>query len=274
MGPIVTVEATAESGTRVLPLILDEGNRQLLVGWISGHPSLEPVELAGEISETTFDVCILDKAAFQKHHEELRTKKTVTAPVLLPYLLLCPGAESDIVETDAGQLADNVVTETVDELVTMPIQQAELHWRLTALLRIREQSLTLHDRKRDLERQADLFESTQDIAGIGAWQYDIDADEWWWSTEFRRIHDLPEGTPPSPNESFQCYHPEDRPTVESAFETAVEDGEPYDLDIRLTDTGDTVRWVRTIGKPHRTDGELTCVRGTVQDITGRESHRQ
>lgn len=271
---MVTPEATSDPGTRVLPLILDGGNRQLLVEWIDGHPSLEPVELADGIGETRFDVCILDKAAFQKHHDKLRTKKTTTAPVLLPYLLLLPDSESDIVETDAGQLADNVVTETVDELVTMPIQQAELHWRLAALLRLREQSLTLHDRKRELERQVDVFKTAQDITNVGAWEYDIDADEWWWSDEFRRIYSLSPDTPPSQTESFQYYHPEDRPIIEEAFDTAVEDGEPYDLDLRLTDAENNHLWVRTIGEPQHVDGELSSVRGIVQDITERKDRQR
>jgi PAS domain-containing protein len=263
----MTVEATSESRTRVLPLVLDGGNRQLLVEWIDGHPSLEAVELADGIGETTFDVCILDEAAFQKHHDELRTKKTATAPVLLPYLLLCPESGADIIETDAGHLADNVVTGTIDELVTLPIQQAELHWRLAALLRLRDQSLTLHNRKREVERQLDLFETAQETADVGAWKYDIDAEDGWWSDEFRRIHGLPEDTPPSPDEMFQCYHPEDRPSIEDAFETAVEDGEPYDLDLRLTGVEDDHRWVRVVGEPQRVDGQLTCVRGSAQDIT-------
>ncbi|ESS06266.1 MAG: PAS sensor histidine kinase [uncultured archaeon A07HB70] len=270
----MTPEPTTGSGTRVLPLILDGGNRRLLVEWIDGHPSVEPVELADGIGETTFDVCILDKAALQKYHDTLRTKKKTTAPVLLPYLLLLPESESDVVETDAGQLADNVVTETVDELVTMPIEQAELHWRLTALLRLRDQSLTLHSNNRDLERQVDLFETAQDIANVGAWEYDTDTEEWWCSDEFRRIHGVSADTPLSQTESFQYYHPEDRPTIESAFEAAVEDGEPYDLDLRLTDAENNHRWVRTIGEPQSVDGETSSVRGIVQDITERVDRQQ
>ncbi len=267
-------DPTPRSQTRILPLVVDTGNRQLLVEWVDDHPSYEPVELADGIRETTFDACIIDKTAFQKHYDELRAKKTATAPVVTPYLLLLPECGSDIIETDAGQLADNVVTETVDELVTMPIQQAELHWRLAALLRLRDQSLTLYNRKRDLERRVELLETAQDIARVGAWEYDIDADEWWWSDEFRRICGLPEGTPLSPEASFQCYHPDDRPVVEDAFETAVEDGEPYDLELRVTDAENDHRWVRTRGKPQHVDGEPTCVRGTVQDITEhKDRHR-
>lgn len=270
----MTPERTTESRSRVLPLVSDSGNRQLLVEWLDGHPSYETVDLAGGIDETAFDVCILDKTAFEEHLDALQAKKTATAPVLLPYLLLLPESNPEIIDMDAGRLADNVITETIDELVALPIQQAELHWRLSALLRLREQSLTLRERERELERQVDLFEKAQDIANVGAWEYDVDAEEMWWTDEVNRIHALPEDTTPSSERSLQHFHPEDRPVIENAFETAVEEGEPYDLELRFIDAEDTHRWIRTRGEPQYEDGELTRVRGTIQDITERKERER
>jgi hypothetical protein len=215
----------------------------------------ESVDVTTDIDSTTFDVCILDKEAFQKHRSGLRKKKSAAEPVVLPYLLLLPDSGADVIETDDGQLIDNVVTETIDELVSMPIRKAELHWRLKALLRLREQSLTLRENQRKLERQVDLFEKSQQIANVGAWEYDIRADEGWWTEETRRIHALPAGTEPSLELSFQHYHPNDRPALKQAFETAVEDGEPYDLELRFIDAEDNHRWIRTRGEPHYTEGD-------------------
>ena len=260
----------SDARSRVLPLISDTGNRQLLVEWIEDHPSYEAVELAETISDTDFDVCIIDKGAFEEHLDALRAKKTTAAPVLLPYLLLLPESGSEIIDTDAGRLADNVVTEAIDEIVTLPIQQAELHWRLSALLRLRKQSLTLRERERELERQVDLFEKAQDIANVGAWEYDIDAEEGWWTDEVYRIHALSDDTTPSPEISLRHFHPDDRATIKEAFETAIEEGEPYDVEVRLINAEDNQRWVRTRGEPQYEDGELTRVRGTIQDITERK----
>ncbi|WP_435186767.1 PAS domain S-box protein [Halobellus sp. EA9] len=266
----MTPEEAPDAQSRVLPLVSDAGNRQLLGDWIEDHPTYEAVELAESIADTDFDVCIIDKGAFEAHLDALRAKKTAAAPVLLPYLLLLSEDETEIIDTDAGQLADNVVTDTIDEITTLPIQQAELHWRLSALLRLREQSLTSRERERELKRQVDLFEKAQDIADVGAWEYDIDAEENWWTEEVHRIYRLPEETAPSPEEELQYYHPEDRPIITEAFETAVEEGEPYDVEVRLIDAEDTQHWVRTRGEPQYEDGELTRVRGTIQDITERK----
>jgi PAS domain S-box-containing protein len=266
----MTPKAVRGSRNRILPLIADSGNRQVLEKWIDDHPSYESVDFSGDIEDADFDVCIIDKGAFQEHLDALREKKAAAAPVLLPYLLLLPESGADIIESDAGQLADNVVTETIDEIVSLPIQQTELNWRLEALLRLRNQSLTLRERERELERQVDLFEKAQDIANVGAWEYDIDAEEGWWTDEVSRIHALPDDTTPSPELSLQYYHPEDRPIVEDAFETAIEEDEPYDVEVRLTDAEGNQRWVRTRGEPQYQDGELARVRGTMQDITERK----
>ena len=270
----MTPEEVPDARSRVLPLVSDAGNRQLLVEWIEDHPSYDAVEFAGSICDTDFDVCIIDKRAFEDNLDALRAKKTAAAPVLLPYLLLMPEGESEIIDTDAGRLADNVVTEAIDEIVTLPIQQAELHWRLSALLRLREQSLTLRERERELERQVDLFEKAQDIASVGAWEYDIDAEEGWWTDEVYRIHALPDDRTPSPELSLGQFHAEDRPIIEDAFERAVEDGESYDVEVRLVDAEGDQRWVRTRGEPQYEDGELTRIRGTIQDITDRKERER
>jgi PAS domain S-box-containing protein len=246
----------------------------LLVAWIDDHPAYELVDFSGDIADADFDVCIIDKEAFQEHLDALRAKKTEPSPVLLPYLLLLPKSGREIIDMDSGQLADNVITETIDEIVGLPIQQAELEWRLKALLRLREQSLALRERERELERQVDLFEKAQDIADVGAWEYDIDAEEGWWTEEVRRIHALPVDTPASPDLSFQHYHPDDRPIIEDAFEAAVEAGEPYDLELRLVDAEDNQRWVRTMAEPQYEDGGLTRIRGAIQDVTERKERER
>jgi PAS domain S-box-containing protein len=271
----VRLRTTADSGSRnrVLPLVSDPGNRRLLTGWIGDHPSYEAVEFAG-VDGSDFDVCVLDREAFREHHDDLRKKKERAAPVLLPYLLLLPESGSEIIEADGGQLADNVVTEEIDELVTLPIQQAELHWRIEALLRLRNQSLALRERERELERQVDLFEKAQDIADVGAWEYGIEDGTHLWTEEVHRIYGLPQDETPSAERSIQYYHPEDRPAIEEAFGAATEDGEPYDIEARLIDADGNQRWVRTMGEPRYEDGELTHVRGTIQDITERKDREE
>jgi PAS domain S-box-containing protein len=246
----------------------------MLASWIDEHPRYTLVDPDEDIEVASFDLAIIDKAALNNHLDALRSKKTAADPVLLPYLLLVPDTDTDIIETDAGQLADNVLTETIDELVSLPIQQAELHWRLTALLRLRNQSLTLRTREQELERQVDLFEKAEDIANVGAWEYDIETGEAWWTEEVYCIYGLPTDKTPTPEEGLEYYHQDDRQTVRDAFEAAVEGGDSYDIEVRLIDETGAMRWVRTRGEPQYVDGEPVRVRGTIQDITERKERER
>jgi PAS domain S-box-containing protein len=54
----------------------------------------------------------------------------------------------------------------------------------------------------------------------------------------------------------------------------VEEGEPYDVEVRLIDAEGNQRWVRTRGEPQFRKGELTRVRGTIQNITERKEREQ
>ena len=126
----------------------------------------------------------------------------------------------------------------------------------------------------ELERQIDLFDKAQDIANLGAWEYDIQAEEGWWTDQASQIHGLSPDISPSPERSLECYHPDDRPTIEAAFERAVKEGEAYDLELRFIDATDEHRWVRTKGEPQFEDGDVVRVRGTFQDITDRKEREQ
>lgn len=122
----------------------------------------------------------------------------------------------------------------------------------------------------DLQRQNDLFEKAQEIANVGGWEYDIRTAKGWWTKKVSQIHGLSPDHRASPEESLSYYHPDDRPIIRDAFERAITDGESYDLELRLVDATDQLRWVRTRGEPQYEDGECVRIQGTLQDITDRK----
>ena len=129
------------------------------------------------------------------------------------------------------------------------------------------------DRKaaeRELARQNMLFSIAQDLAHVGGWEYDVQNDESTLTEETCRIFGLPPETALSLEEGLSYYHPDDRPAVQSALRRAIEEGEPYDLELRLIDADGTRRWVHTRGVPQIRDGETVRVRGSLQDITDRK----
>ncbi|WP_263840929.1 PAS domain-containing protein [Salinibacter sp.] len=129
-------------------------------------------------------------------------------------------------------------------------------------------------RKKRLERQNDLFQRAQEIANVGAWEYDVKTGDLRATRQTYRIHGYPVEEELTAEEAFSHYHPEDRADIEKAVEQAVEDGASYDLELRLQAETGTERWVRDRGEPQWEDGEVVRIRGTLRDITERKEREQ
>ncbi|WP_251954721.1 sensor histidine kinase [Salinibacter ruber] len=134
------------------------------------------------------------------------------------------------------------------------------------------------DARERLERQNDLFRRAQELANIGAWEYEVSSGEVFWTRQVREIHGLPQGYEPTAEEAVAFYHPEDQPVIQGMIERAIEEEVPFDRELRLGGEALPVgheqregRWVRARGTPQIEAGEVTSVRGTFQDITERKA---
>lgn len=160
---------TGESA-RIYPIIDDSGNRRVLKEWLADHRSYDAIESEAALAEVDFDVCIIDEEALRRHKDDLKRVKDDAKPVLLPVLLLLPERGSDVIETDQGDIADNVFPARVDEIVSLPMRQAELEWRIQALLRLRSQSIEAQRQNESLR----LFHQALDSSGHGVYITGID----------------------------------------------------------------------------------------------------
>ena len=126
-------------------------------------------------------------------------------------------------------------------------------------------------REQELERSREFIEQAQESASIGGWEVDLATDSLRWTDEVYRIHDLPTDTELDLETGIDFYHPDDKQQIETAFETLVSDGEPYDLELRLITAKDRLRWVRAVGDPQfDDDGTVVGAVGIFQDITERK----
>jgi len=136
--------------------------------------------------------------------------------------------------------------------------------------------LDIDDQKRreeDLERTRALIERTQESASIGWWEVDLVDESLTWSDEVHRIHGVPVDESVDLEEAIEFYHPDDRETIETAFDRLIEDGESYDLELRVVTASGRSRWVRAIGDPQFDDaGNVVGALGLFQDITERREY--
>jgi len=126
-----------------------------------------------------------------------------------------------------------------------------------------------------LRRSETLLNTTQELAKVGGWEFDVARQRMTWTAQLYRLHDLPEGgiAPGSMehiDRSLECYSPEDRPTILRAFERCAQWGEPYDLEFPFTTFAGRRIWIRTCARAERENGKIVRVVGDLADITERK----
>ncbi|WP_324663353.1 bacterio-opsin activator domain-containing protein [Haloarcula sediminis] len=124
----------------------------------------------------------------------------------------------------------------------------------------------------DQRRLRELLTDAERLGDVGAWEYDIDDGELFWTDGARRIHGVDSGYEPELESALDFFHPEDRPTIRKQFETCVETGAPYSVELRLQTAAGETRWVQVSGEAI-SQGGRALVRGYLQDITARK-HRE
>ncbi|AFZ72972.1 PAS domain-containing protein [Natronobacterium gregoryi] len=136
--------------------------------------------------------------------------------------------------------------------------------------------------KRELRRTRALLEQSQRVADVGGWELGVTDGQYdaQWSAQTARIHGVDPGADIDYERLVEYYHPDDRPKLERAIERALEDGESYDLELRIDRPDGDRRWVRAIGEPivagRHTDHDdhRVLLRGSVQDITDQKERER
>jgi len=88
-----------------------------------------------------------------------------------------------------------------------------------------------------------------------------------WTKQVYDIHGLLSTYEPTLEEGIGFYHADDQPIIRKRFRWAVEEGKPYDEELRIRRPDGSVRWVRVYGEPQVEGGDTARVRGAFQDIT-------
>lgn len=129
----------------------------------------------------------------------------------------------------------------------------------------------LFESREALLRSERLLNDTQEASITGGWEYDVQTGEIKWTRETYRIHGVAEDYNPSDiTKNISFYSEEDQETIQEAFNDAVLEGRPYDLELKFKSADGTQKWVRTMGKALLKDGKVVRVLGNIMDITERK----
>ncbi|MGK7877100.1 MAG: ATP-binding protein [Xenococcaceae cyanobacterium] len=135
--------------TRILLLLDHRENCRLLSELFTQYYEvLSPEYGAGEqqvkaLLDESFDLCILDGRALDRLWQQIEERRKASRPVFLPVLLIVARGQTGIVNRQLWQ--------SVDEVIAVPIEKAELQARVAILLRARQFSLDLKVANEQLE---------------------------------------------------------------------------------------------------------------------------
>lgn len=137
------------------------------------------------------------------------------------------------------------------------------HWCI-ALEDITERKAT----ELELIKSRNLLSETEHIGKVGGWEFNIDTLEQIWTEETYHIHELDYNHLPTVEKGINYYTEKSKPIIANAVKLAIENGEPFNLELEIITAKGNLRAVHAIG---RADIENRRVFGFFQDITKRKT---
>jgi chemotaxis protein methyltransferase CheR len=159
------------------------------------------------------------------------------------------------------------------DFISKPFQEEEVLARVRTHMELRNMQLNLEEmvaeRTEELSKSKASLEEAQQLARIGSWSWVVKTDTVTWSKTLYETTGLdPKKPPPSYEKHPSLYTPESWERLSQAVTSALNDGQPYDLELDMVRADGAVCHTSTRGIAVKSDdGCVVRLFGTVQDIT-------
>jgi len=120
-----------------------------------------------------------------------------------------------------------------------------------------------------LRNSQERLRMSQQFAKLGTWDWHIEKDELYWSSQVFRLYGIPNDGNELRHERFRDWVlPEDYELVQQAILQCMKQGEAYKCEYRIRLPNDTIRWLRDQGNVVRNrEGHAVRMLGVTQDIS-------
>ncbi len=127
-----------------------------------------------------------------------------------------------------------------------------------------------------LREKEKRLEQAQKLGRIGDWYYDVASRSLTWSDTMYTLYERnPQTGPPSLEGLMDYYLPEDAQQLWEKIQAALNQGEAYQIDLRLLRANGELRYITSTGRPLLSKrGDVTRLYGISQDITERKKMEQ
>jgi len=123
----------------------------------------------------------------------------------------------------------------------------------------------------ELNKRERLLAEAGAMARFGGWEHDLRTGKAVWTQILYDIIEIPLGDdPPGVEEHLNYYPPEDQEILSRAYKRAIDEGESFDLELRVFTRTRKRKWCRVQGEALFEDGKCVKLYGVFQDITRRK----
>lgn len=135
------------------------------------------------------------------------------------------------------------------------------------ILELRKKRIALSDLNAKFLKTDKLFNESQKINKIGAWELDLNTENTLWTDEVYAIHESPLDFKHNLTNAIEFYHPDDREKITNALNNTISTGINFDITCRLITSKGNLKWVRATGIKWDQDKNNPKLIGSIQDIT-------
>jgi diguanylate cyclase (GGDEF)-like protein/PAS domain S-box-containing protein len=130
----------------------------------------------------------------------------------------------------------------------------------------REGRREIDQRLAELQRQ---YGAAEDLAGLGAWVYDIGRNRYFWSAGAHRLFGTdPQQAAPDPKAFLEAVHPDDRARWQESHRRAIRNGQPARIDYRYRRPDGREVQLSSLAVPETgRSGRARRLAGVVRDIS-------
>lgn len=257
---------TRSGSPATVVLFMETGeNRRLLAEWLANE--YDVVESADpSVLDDSFDCCLVDGPTFVRYRDALAERTGGEDLAFLPCLL--------VARDDESIRGDPTVWDVVDDVVSVPVLQAELDARLENLLSRRADSLQLLDRERRLRNtlaELRVKERAMDAAPVGITITDPHQDDnplVYVNEAFQQITGYDENEILGRNCRF-LQGPETDPETVAEMRRGIDANEQVSVELVNYRVNGRRFWNRVDVAPVFDDGDLVNFVGFQTDVTDR-----
>jgi PAS domain S-box-containing protein len=125
--------------------------------------------------------------------------------------------------------------------------------------------------EKDFQQKQELLDKAYRLARIGTWEYNMINGDLYWSDITKEVHGFGPGYQPDVESTIllfkEGYH---RKIFEKAAMNAIENEQPFDVELKIVSGKGDERWIRATGEPDYKDGKCVRFYGISQNVTSRK----